>query len=252
MNIEVKDSNSKLVEKICKETEMNPSQIMENLMYIMQQLYSDYERQKNAGVEKRPFKEIITNPFLDSFKSKLRTLNIAERLIESTNELLQIKDYIDAGIYNIDPDFDRRSISYIIGYEFCMESANMDAYKGLLIEVEINQDYIEVSNVVYLPLFESIKVTDKKVNDTSILVQDFIRDIHREEFSPFVNIEIKIFPEDSPLGPISETRQIIGIKLIVKADKASYMPSIEKVGLIIREVHALVIKKLAVKQDDHN
>jgi hypothetical protein len=86
MNFEVKDGNNKLVERICKETEMNPSQLIEYLMGIMQHLYSDYERQKNAGVEKRTFREILTNLFLHSFKSKLRTLDIAENLIESTNE----------------------------------------------------------------------------------------------------------------------------------------------------------------------
>jgi hypothetical protein len=41
-------------------------------------------------------------------------------------------------------------LSYTIGYEFCVDAANIDAYKGLLIEVQINQDYIEVSHVLYL------------------------------------------------------------------------------------------------------
>jgi hypothetical protein len=72
---------------------MNPSHLIEYLMGIMQHLYSDYERQKNAGVEKTSFKEILTNLFLHSFKSKLRTLDIAENLIESTNEPKRIRVY---------------------------------------------------------------------------------------------------------------------------------------------------------------
>ena len=78
MNIEVKDGNNKLVEKICKEIEMNPSQLIEYLLGIIHFLYSDYERQKNEGIEKRSFSEILTNLFLHSFKSKLRTLDIAK------------------------------------------------------------------------------------------------------------------------------------------------------------------------------
>ena len=156
MNIEIRDNKTDLLKKICKETENNPSQLMELIIDVLQNLYSDYERQKNAGVEKTSFKEILTNLFLHSFKSKLRTLDIAQRLIESTNELLGIKEYIGAVIHNINPDFDKRSISYSVGYDFCVDAANMYAYKSLLIEVEINQDYIEVSHVVYMPMFESI------------------------------------------------------------------------------------------------
>jgi hypothetical protein len=64
MNIEVKDSHNKLVEKICIATEMNTSQLMEYLMDIMQNLYSDYEEQKDTGVEKGSFKEVLTSLLL--------------------------------------------------------------------------------------------------------------------------------------------------------------------------------------------
>jgi hypothetical protein len=248
MNIEVKDGNNKLVEKLCKETEMNPSQLIEYLMGIMQHLYSDYERQKNAGVEKILFSEILTNLFLHSFKSKLRTLDIAKKLIESTNELLGIKEYVGATIHDINPDFDTSSISYSVGYDFCVDAANIYAYKSLLIEVEINQDYIEVSHVVYMPTFESMEFTDKKLNDTSNLIQEYIRARHRKKFSPFVNIEVKILPiRTNPYGPSSKPIQSIGIKLIIKADKAAHIPSIEKIGLIAKDVHAIVHEELLLK-----
>ena len=41
--------------------------------------------------------------------------------------------------------------------------------------------------------------------------------------------------------------QSIGIKLIVKADKATHIPSIEKISLIAKEVHAIVHEELLVK-----
>jgi hypothetical protein len=191
MNIE---SNTDLLEKICKETEMSPTQLIEYLMDIVQHLYSDYERQNNEGIEKRSFSEILTNLFLHSFKSKLRTLDIAKKLIENTNELLGIKDHIGACVHNISTDFDNRSISYIVGYDYCVDAANIYAYKSLLIEVEINQDYIEVSHVVYVPTFESMEITDKKVNNTSNLIQEYIRAKHRKLFSPFANIVVELLP----------------------------------------------------------
>jgi hypothetical protein len=45
-----------------------------------------------------------------------------------------------------------------------------------------------------MPTFERMKITDKKVNKTSKLVQEFIKAVYREEFSPFVNIEVKYYP----------------------------------------------------------
>jgi hypothetical protein len=140
MNIKINDNNSDLLEKICKETKSNPSQLIEYFLGVMHFLYSDYERQKNEGIEKRPFGEILANLFSHSFRSKLLTLDIEKRLIESTNELLGIKYYIGATIYNINPDFEKRSISYAVGYDFCVDAANIYAYKNLEIDVEINQD----------------------------------------------------------------------------------------------------------------
>jgi hypothetical protein len=86
-------------------------------------------------------------------------------------------------------------------------------------------------------------ISDKKTNNTGNLAQEFIRDLNREEFSPFANFDVEIFPM---AYSISE-RQIIGIKLIVKADTATHMPSIETISHIIREVHGIVIKKLVAK-----
>lgn len=251
MKIEVKDSHNELLEKICKETETNPSQLMEFIIYIIQLLYSDYERQKSAGIENESFKDILTNLFIHSFKSKLRTLDIAKKLIESTNELLGIKQYFGAIIHNINPDFDKRSVSYSVGYDFCIDAANMYAYNALVIEVEINQDYIEVTHVLYLPTFEGMEITDKNANDTSNLVQEFFKAVYSEEFSPFANMEIKILPlRDNPYGPSSEPSRYIEVKLIVKADKAAHIPSIEKIGLIAGRVRSIVMKKLVNNQED--
>jgi hypothetical protein len=248
MNIKIKTNKTDLLKKICNETKMNPSQLMQYLLDIVQHLYSDYEKQKNEGIEKKPFREILTNLFLHSFKSKLLTLDAAKRLIESTNGLLGIKDYIGAAIYNINPDFDRRSISYDIGYDFCVDAANAYAYTSLGIDVEINQDYIEVAHVVYLPTFESMDITDKELSSTRNIVQEYIRARYSDKLSPFTNIAVELlFIGENPYGSIQEAHQSIGIKLIVKADKAIHIPSIEKLSLIAREVHMIVIKELAAK-----
>ena len=137
MNIEIKDSSTKLVDNICKETKMNPSGLIEYLLGVIHFLYSDYERQKNEGIEKRSFSEILTNLFLHSFKSNLRTLDVAENLIESTNELLGIENYIGASIYSINPDFNGRSISYMVAMIFVLMLLHVNGYKNLGIDVEI-------------------------------------------------------------------------------------------------------------------
>jgi hypothetical protein len=227
MNIEIKDNNTELLKKICKETQMNPSRLIEFFLGIIHSLYSDYERQKNEGVEKRPFTEILSNLFLHSFKSKLTTLEVAENLIERTNELLGIEGYIGAGIYNINPDFERRSICYVVGYDFCVDAAKTYAYVHVEIDVEINQDYIEVSNVFYEPTFENASIPEKRLNILNTLLQEYIRARHREKFSPFANIAIEIsLIGENPYGSSLEAHQYIRTKLTVKADSASHIPSI--------------------------
>ena len=83
-----------------------------------------------------------------------------------------------------------------------MDAANIYAFKSLLIEVEINQDYIEVSHVVYLPTLESVNITDKTVNNTSNLLQEYIRAKHSKKFSPFANIAVELLPiGENPVVP---------------------------------------------------
>lgn len=248
MNIRIKADKASHLGKICNDMKMSPSQLMEYFLDIVQNLYSDYERQKNAGVEKGSFNEILTNLFSHSLRSKLWTLDIAENLIESTNELLGIKEYNGAIIHNINPDFYERSISYSIGYDYCIDVSNTYAYKGLLLEVEINQDYIEVSHVVYMPTFETKEITDKRIDDTSNLVQEFFKEIYHEEFAPFANIEIKILPIRYNPYNLSEPIKSTAIKLVVKADKAENIPSIEKIGLMAGRIHAIVMEELNLNE----
>jgi hypothetical protein len=99
-----------------------------------------------------------------------------------------------------------------------------------------------------MPTFERMKITDKNVNKTSKLVQEFFKAVYREEFSLFVNLEVKILPIlANPDGLSSEPIQSVGIKLIVKANKAAHIPSIEKIGPIAKEVHAMVLEELLAK-----
>ena len=90
--------------------------------------------------------------------------------------------------------------------------------------------------------------TCPRLKEWSKLVQEFFKAVYREEFSPFGNIEVKILPiRANPYGLSSEPIQSVGIKLIVKADKAAHIPSIEKISLIAKEVHAIVLEELLAK-----
>jgi hypothetical protein len=240
MNIRIEADKADCLHKICKDMKMTPSQLMEYFLDILHHLYSDYEGQKTREVKKEAFKEFLTNLFLD--KAKLQCPDIAERLIESTNELLGIKEYVDAGIYNVYLDLYGKRFLYTIGYEF-VDADNMNLFKGLLIDVEINQDYVQVSHRTFPYIHECIELTDKKIEDTSNLVQEFIRDVHHEEFSPFVNFDVEISPTIDSTGK----HQTIGIKLIIKADKATHIPSMETISHLIRGVHGMAIKNFVAK-----
>ena len=126
-------------------------------------------------------------------------------------------------------------------------------YKNLEIGLEINQDYLEVSHVVYLSTFERMEITDKKLNNTSNLVQEYVRNKYRKEFSPFANIAVELLSTgekpfvlglENHFGFSQEVHQYIRTKLTVKTDKATHIPSIERLSLVAREVHALVHHEL--------
>ena len=141
-------------------------------------------------------------------------------------------------------DFYERSVFYSIGYEYCIDVSNTYTYRGLVLEVELNHDFIEVSHLVYPPIFESTDITDNRLDDLSNRVQEYFKDVYHKEFSPYANIEIKILPIRVNPYNLSEPIQHIAIKLVVKADKAEYIPSIEKIGQIAGRVHSKVMEEL--------
>jgi hypothetical protein len=97
------------------------------------------------------------------------------------------------------------------------------------------------------PTFESKEITDKRIDYTSNRIQEFFKGVYYEEFSPFANIEVKLLPiRENPYSP--EPCEYIAIKVIVKADKAAYIPSIEKLGPIAGRVHSIVLEELNLKK----
>ena len=92
MNIEIKADKTNHLEKICKEMKMNPSQLMELIIDVLQNLYSDYERQKNNGIKKGSFKDFLTDLFLD--KAKLRTPDIEKSLIDVQMSFLGLRSIL--------------------------------------------------------------------------------------------------------------------------------------------------------------
>jgi hypothetical protein len=169
-------------------------------------------------------------------------------LIERTNELIGIKGYIGAGILAILPDFYKRSISYMVGYDFCVDNSITYTFEKVLIGIEINQDYIEVSShTVYQNPPECTDITDERMNDTSSLIEEYIRAKYREKFAPFANIIVELSPIDETWIDTSvKTAQSIGIKVIVKADNADHIPPIENICIVASEVHVLVNHELLV------
>jgi hypothetical protein len=249
MKIEIKDKDTDILEKICRETQMDSSRLVEYFLGIIKSLYFDYKRQKNIGVEKRPFTEVLSDLFLHSIQSKLVTLDAAEHLIELTNQLIGIEGYIGAGILSIQPDFYKRSVSYMVGYDLCVDKSITYTFEKVLIGVEINQDYIEVSShTAYQNPPGRTDITDKKMNDTSSLIQEYIRAKYREKFAPFANVVVELSHiDENRFDSSMKTSQCIGIKVIVKADNAYHIPPIENICIIANEVHYIVQKELFAK-----
>ncbi|HEY9387191.1 MAG TPA: hypothetical protein VIP70_09125 [Nitrososphaeraceae archaeon] len=250
MNIEINDDNRASIEEMCEKMNLTPSQLVVELVSSANLLYPIYEKEGNKGIEKRVFEQIQQDLFKkyskkQSFNSKLITLHATDQLIESTNRLIGIRSHTDACIFDINPDFDKRSISYIVSYDFCVDCAHTNKYTALVIEVEINQDYIEVSQLVFLPIPESVAISGKHMSKINGLIQEYIKEKYGKELIPSTNISLKLRTmRSNPFNPIPDIHQYIAMKLTVKADKAIHIPHIEKMAPIMKSIQVIVQEKL--------
>jgi hypothetical protein len=247
MNIEVEDHIKVLIEEVCKKMNQTPSQLVAFLLASASMLYLSYEKERKAGIEKRPFEQILGDLFKHSFISKLRTLDVADMLITNTKRLIGIEDHIGGGIIAIKPDLDRRRFSYIVSFDYCSDSAQI-TYTPLVVEVAVNQDYIEVSQLVVLPIVPGVRITENDLMDTNDFLQRHIEDKYGKKkklFLPFANISVKLSTIDyQPFDPRPDIHMFMEIRLTVKADKAIHIPPIEKTFPIMEEILPIVEEEL--------
>jgi hypothetical protein len=166
MNIEIEDHIKVLIEEMCIKTNQTPSGLVALLLAFASMLYLSYEKERKAGLEKRPFEQILGDLFKHSFISKLSTLDVADMLITDTKRLIGIEDHIGARIIAIKPDLDSRRFSYIVSFDSCSDSAHI-TYTPLVVEVAVNQDYNEVSQLVVLLIGPGVRIRE---NDLILLL----------------------------------------------------------------------------------
>ena len=242
MNIRIKDKSS-ILEKICHDTNQTPSEIVETFVDALYPLYLEYKNRRNAEIEKRSFNQILSDFFKHMFNYNVENLEIAPKLIEITNSLLGIKTHMGASIFDIKLDFDKRAISYHIGYQTCATSTYL--FTAFAISVELNQDYIQISQLVFKPLLENTRITDDELRETEALIQEFVEDTFSKELLPYVNLSIHLYVIGShPFSASSDLHQHIQIELTFKADSANHVPSMEKMGTIANVVQLAVTKEL--------
>jgi hypothetical protein len=243
MNIEIEDHIKVLIEEMCEKMNLTPSQLVAFLLTSVNMLYSSYEKERNAGIEDRPFEQILGDLFKHSFISKLRTLNIVDMLITDTKRLIGIQDHIGGRIIAINPDLDRRRFSYIVSFDSCFDSAH--TYTPLVVEVAVNQDYVEVSQLVVLLIVPGVRIRENDLMDTNNFLQRHIEDKYGKLFLPFANISVKLSTVDyQPFDPRPDIHMAIEIRVTVKADKVIDIPHVEKTFSIMEEIVPIVKEEL--------
>jgi hypothetical protein len=247
MNIEIEDHIKVLIEEMCEKMNLTPSGLVTLLLASANMLYLSYEKDRKAGLEKRPFQQILGDLFKHSFISKLKTLDVVDMLITDTKRLIGIEEHFGGRIIAIKPDLDRRRFSYIVSFDFCSDSAH-NTYTPLVVEVAVNQDYIEVSQLVVLPIVLGMRITENDLMDTNNFLQRYIEDKYikkKKLFLPFANISVKLSTIDyQPFDPRPDIHMSIEIRLIVKADKAIQIPPVEKTFPIMEEIVPIVKQEL--------
>jgi hypothetical protein len=119
-----------------------------------------------------------------------------------------------------------------------------------MFEVEINQYYVQVSQIVFRPIVEGVQITENDLKDTTDFLQRYIEDKYVKEklLSPLTNISAKVSTFGShPINPRSDIRANIEIRLDVKADKAIHIPPVKKIVPIMEEILPIVEEELLEK-----
>ena len=245
VNIEVEDHIKVLIEEMCKEMNQTPSQLLLSLIPYAYLLYSSYEKDRKAGIEKRPFEQARQDLFEQWIKSRIRVLDVEDELVEITNKLIgmRVGSYEGTCVFDFNLDFDKKSISYALGYHFPTNSSQIHEYRTLMFEVEINQYYVQVSQIVFRPIVEGVQITENNLKDTTDFLQRYIEDkyVKKKLLSPFANISAKVSTFGSHLiNPRPDTRANIEIRLDVKADKAIHIPPVKKIVPIMEEILPIV------------
>jgi hypothetical protein len=249
MNIEIEDHIKVFIEEMCKEMNQSPSQLLLSLIPYAYLLYLNYEKDRKAGIEKRPFEQARQDLFEQWIKSRIRVLDVEDELVEITNKLIgmRIGSYMGTCVFDFNLDFDKRSISYALGYHFPSDSGQIHEYRTLLFEVEINPYYVQLSQLVFRPIVEGSQITENDLKDTTDFLQRYIEDkyVKKKLLSPFTNISAKVSTFGyHPINPRPDTGANIEISLTVKAEKAIHIPSVKKIVPIMEEILPIVEEKL--------
>jgi hypothetical protein len=73
-------------------------------------LYSSYEKDRKAGIEKRPFEQARQDLFEHWIKSRIRVLDVEDELVEITNKLIgmRVGSYEGTCVFDFNLDFDKK------------------------------------------------------------------------------------------------------------------------------------------------
>jgi len=253
MDINIEDSD--ILARICEDVDLTPKKLIEAYIASLTFLHSTYEQARNEGSERRSFGEILTKLHKQILSCTPSNLDAAPSLIEQTNKLVGIQLSIGTRINNLLIEYDNRTLSYFIHYTLCSDSAEVSAYRNLVLGIRITPKYVQISHLDYIPLLD-----DTKIYNTDLeILNDFVnqkmlrryndtgkedKNVESDATEPFVQVFCTLSLVGSNPYQVwdktrSQSHEFFLIKVDVKADKGTNLLPIEEIASINRNIRGL-------------
>jgi len=219
LDVEISDA----FEEICKESNKTPSEIFNSFIKSLHDAW-------HSASGRDWFGDATFDQVLDCI---LNNLNVGPKIIEDTAKGFLIQDHIKSKIDRLEVDFEKKSFWY--------ELKNTEnKYDLIFIKVDIADDQISISRMSAVSV-PAVAVQDlhKRIIDASDFANKFINDINAEEYSQATNRSVKLKIISADMTPC-----FVSITLTVTAANRKYLPTLDTLNLLLREISNIVWRNL--------
>jgi hypothetical protein len=219
MKVEIDVENTEALEQICKESNRNPSEIVNAFFKALHDTV-------DTAAGRVWFGDASFDQVLDCI---LNNLAVGPKIIEDTTKGFLIKEHMKSKIDQLEVDFEKRTFWYdLINFE--------DKRDPIMIKVEIGNGRILLSRSSAVPVpATAVKDLHKRVREATQLGNKLIQDKYTNEILQLPTLDVKLSIISADMTPC-----FVAIALTVTTEDRKYLPTLDMLDFLIRQIASIV------------